>query len=70
MPPDSSACADVGKVIIMTVVPLARRERSTKQSDKGPKIVAALDIGTTKTCCMIGEVVPGRRTQTGDVRIT
>jgi cell division protein FtsA len=65
MPPASSACADVGKVI-MTVVPLARRERSTKQSDKGPKIVAALDIGTTKTCCMIGEVVPGRRTQTGE----
>ena len=41
----------------MTVVPLARRERSTKQPDKGPKIVAALDIGSTKTCCMIGEVV-------------
>src|SRR4051794_2454100 len=50
----------------MTVVPMARRERSTKQPDKGPKIVAALDIGSTKTCCMIGEVVPGRRTQTGE----
>src|SRR5262245_5108911 len=50
----------------MTVVPMVRRERSTKQPDKGPKIIAAVDIGTTKPCCMIGEVVPGRRTQTGE----
>ena len=50
----------------MSVVPLARRTGPAKPPDKGPSIIAALDIGSTKICCMIGEAVPGRRLKSGE----
>jgi cell division protein FtsA len=53
----------------MTVVPLARRSGGDSHPE-GPeksRYLAALDIGSSKVCCMIAEVVPDRRPAPGDL---
>ncbi len=52
----------------MTVVPLTRRTATAARPEnpEKKKFVAALDIGSSKVCCMIAEVVPDKRPLPGE----
>ena len=53
----------------MTVVPLARRSSgdTRPEAPERSRYLAALDIGSSKVCCMIAEVTPDRRPPPGEI---
>jgi cell division protein FtsA len=52
----------------MKSIPSLVRNQGRLMSSMGPRVVAALDIGSVKTACLIAEWNPGKKTATADSR--